>query len=78
MYYAERLAQRLFEINPTLDSTGRAGAVLDAAWPMVVKDCGVKSAQWSFWYDEDFPSDLVTAYAELQQSVNTDLVLVDQ
>jgi hypothetical protein len=78
MYYAERLAQRLFEINPGLDSTGRAGEVLDAAWPMVVKDCGVKSAQWSFWYDEDFPSDVVTAYAELQQSVNTNLVPVDK
>jgi hypothetical protein len=69
MIYAERLAQRLFDSDPTLDATGPAGAVLDAAWPLVVKDCGVKSAQWSFWYDEDFPSELVTAYADLQRSV---------
>ena len=69
MIYAERLAQRLFELDPALDATGPAAAVLDAAWPMVVQDCGVKSAQWSFWYDEDFPSDVVTAYADLQRLV---------
>ena len=68
MIYAERLAQRLFDSNPDLDATGTAGAVLDAAWPLVVQDCGVKSAQWSFWYDEDFPSEVVTAYADLQRS----------
>ena len=72
MIYAERLAQRLFELHPNLDATGPAGAVLDAAWPLVVRDCGVKSAQWSFWYDEDFPSDLVTAYASLQRLVSAD------
>jgi hypothetical protein len=76
--YAERLAQRLYEINAQLDSTGRAGAVLDAAWPLAVTDLGRKSAQWSFWYDEDFASDLVTAYAHLQQSVDTNLAAVDQ
>lgn len=71
MIYAERLAQRLFELDPNLDATGPAGAVLDAAWPLVVRDCGVKSAQWSFWYNEDFPSEIVTAYASLQRSVVT-------
>ena len=70
MIYTERLAHRLFEANPKLDATGSANAVLDAAWPLVVKDCGVKSAQWSFWYDEDFPSEVVTAYAELQRLVS--------
>jgi len=70
MIYSERLAQRLFELDPTLDATGAAGAVLDAAWPLVVQDCGVKSAQWSFWYDEDFPSEVVTAYAERQRLVS--------
>ena len=67
MIYAERLAQRLYEINPTLDASGPAGPVLDAAWPMVVRDLGIRSAQWSFWYDQDFPSELVTAYAALQR-----------
>lgn len=70
MIYAERVAQRLFELDPTLNASGRAGPVLDRAWPLVVQDCGVKSAQWSFWYDEDFPSEVVTAYAALQRSVS--------
>ncbi len=70
MIYAERVAQRLYELDSTLDATGSAGAVLDAAWPLVVQDCGVKSAQWSFWYDEDFPSEVVTAYAALQRVVS--------
>ncbi len=67
MNYAEDLAQRLFDANPQLDATGRAGAVIDAAWPLAVADLGRKSAQYRFWYDEDFPSDLVTAYAVLQK-----------
>ena len=70
MIYAERVAQRLYELDPTLDATGPAGAVLDAAWPLVVRDCGVKSAQWSFWYDEDFPSEVVTAYAARQRLIS--------
>jgi len=72
MIYTERLAQRLFDIDPTLDATGAAGAVLDRAWPLAVQDLGVKSAQWSFWYDEDFPSEVVTAYAERQRLVSAD------
>ena len=70
MIYAERLAQRLFERDPNLDATGTAGAVLDRAWPMVVRDLGIRSAQWSFWYDQDFPSELVTAYAALQREAS--------
>ena len=70
MIYAERLAQRLFELDPAIDATGPAGAVLDAAWPLAVQDLGVKSAQWSFWYDEDFPSEVVTVYAERQRLVS--------
>ena len=67
MNYAEDLAQRLFDTNPALDAGDHAGAVIDAAWPMAVADLGRKSAQYSFWYDEDFDSDLVTAYAGLQK-----------
>jgi hypothetical protein len=66
MNYVEDLAQRLFDANPRLDATGRAGAVINAAWPLAVADLGVKSARYSFWYDEDFPNDLVTAYSALQ------------
>jgi hypothetical protein len=36
MNYAEDLAQRLFDANSQLDATGRAGAVIDAAWPWLI------------------------------------------
>ena len=72
MIYAERLAQRVFEFDPRLDATGPAGAVLSAAWPLAVRDLGHRSAQCSFELDEDFPSELVTAYAALQRLVSTD------
>lgn len=65
MYYYEKLATKLFEMNPNLDSSGLADEVLDAAWPIVVEECGKKSARYMFNYDEDFPSDVVSAYAYL-------------
>lgn len=70
MIYAEQLAHRLYRLSPNLDSTGPANAVLNAAWPLAVKDLGIQSAQWSFWYDEDFASDVVTAYSGLQGTVS--------
>jgi len=67
-YYSEELAQRVYDQNPDLDASGRADAVLDAGWPIAVADLGKKSAQYKFAYDEDFPSDFVSAYAWLQQN----------
>jgi hypothetical protein len=66
MYYSEELARKVFAQNPNLDATGKADAVLDAGWPFAVADLGKKSAQYKFVYDEDFPSDFVSAYYELQ------------
>ena len=66
-YYSEELAQKVFEQNPNLDATGKADEVLDAAWPIAVKDLGEKSARYNFSYDEDFVSDLVSSYAGLQK-----------
>jgi hypothetical protein len=67
MYYSEELAQKVFDLNPNLDASGKADAVLDAGWPIAVKDLGAKSANSKFAYDEDFPSDFVSMYAQLQK-----------
>lgn len=67
-YYSEELAQKVFDQNPNLDASGKADAVLDAGWPFAVADLGKKSAQHKFVYDEDFPSDFVSAYSYLQQN----------
>jgi hypothetical protein len=71
MYYYEKLATKLFEMNPELNFTGKADEVLDAAWPLVVEDCGKKAARYMFNYDEDFPSDLVSAYAYMVKNTLT-------
>jgi len=67
MHYDEILAQKVFDQNPNLDASGRAEEVFKAGWPIAVQDLGKKRAQWMFGYDEDFPSEFVTAYAHLQK-----------
>ena len=62
--YAEDLAKQVFNANPNIKDEN---AVLDAAWPLVVKDLGNKRAMSMFNYDEDFPSDLVSVYGWLQK-----------
>ena len=66
-YYHEQLAQEVFDMNPDLNASGRAEEVLDAAWPLMVRDLGKKAAYGKLNYDEDFPSDFVSAYADLQK-----------
>ena len=66
-YYYEQLAQEVFDMNPNLDASGRAEEVLDAAYPLMVRDLGKKAAFGKLNYDEDFPSDFVSAYADLQK-----------
>ena len=66
-YYSEQLAQKVFDQNPNLDTNGKADAVLDAGWPLAVADLGKKRAQYEFGYNEDFPSDFVSAYSHLQK-----------
>ena len=65
--YAEQLAQKMFDMNPDFPTKGKADELINAAWPVAVKDLGKKRAQWEFGYDEDFISDFVTAYAWLQR-----------
>jgi hypothetical protein len=62
--YAEDLAKQVFNANPNIKDEN---AVLDAAWPIAVKDLGNKRARSVFNYDEDFPSDLVSVYGWLQK-----------
>jgi hypothetical protein len=67
-YYYEKLAQELFDMNPNLDTSGRADEVLNAAFPLIVRDLGSKKrANNLLNYDEDFPSDFVSAYGELKK-----------
>jgi len=68
-YYYERLAQEVFDQNPDLDTSGRDPEVLDAVFPLLVRDLGSKKrANNLLNYDEDFPSDFVSAYGELKRN----------
>lgn len=71
-YYYEQLAQKVFDENPNLSTKGRADDLFKAGWKYAVQDLGKKRAQWEFGYDEDFPSDFVSAYAELQRGEQLD------
>jgi hypothetical protein len=66
-YYYEKLADEVFALNPNLDTSGRADDVLNAAYPLMVRDLGQKGARYKLNYDEDFPSDFVSAYGELKK-----------
>jgi hypothetical protein len=65
--YAEDLAKQVFGANPNIKDEN---AILDAAWPIAVKDLGNKRAMSVFNYDEDFPSDLVSVYGWLQKGTS--------
>ena len=68
LYYYEKLADEVFALDPNLDTSGRADEVLNAAYPLMVRDLGKKGARYKLNYDEDFPSDFVSAYGELQRA----------
>jgi hypothetical protein len=68
-YYYERLAQEVFDENPNLDTSGRDPEVLNAVFPLLVRDLGSrKKANSLLNYDEDFAADFVSAYGELKRS----------
>jgi hypothetical protein len=73
-YYYEKLARKVFDENPNLDTSGRAEEVMDAGFKIAVVDLGKKQAQGLFGYDEDFPSDFVSAYSELKRGSNEESV----
>jgi hypothetical protein len=66
-YYYEKLAQKVFDENPSLDTSGRAEEVMNAGYKIAIVDLGKKQAQGLFGYDEDFPGDFVSAYSYLQK-----------
>jgi hypothetical protein len=67
VYYNEKLAQKVFDENPNLSTSGRADELLSAGFKIAVIDLGKKQAQGLFGYDEDFPSDFVSSYSYLQK-----------
>ncbi len=71
-YYNEKLAQKVFDENPNLSTSGRAEELLDAGFKIAVLDLGKKQAQGIFGYDEDFPSDFVSSYSYLQKQGQTE------
>lgn len=66
-YYNEQLAQKVFDENPNISTSGRAEELLSAGFKIAVLDLGKKQAQGLFGYDEDFPSDFVSSYGHLQK-----------
>jgi len=66
-YWYEELAQKVFDQNPELSTSGRADELLDAGYEIAAQEMGEKRARNLFAYDEDFAGDFVSAYAHLQQ-----------
>lgn len=76
-YYNEQLAQKVFDENPNLNTSGRAEEVMNAGFKIAVGDLGKKQAQGLFGYDEDFPSDFVSSYSYLQKQGQTEGIVGD-
>lgn len=72
-YYSEKLAQTIFDQNPNLSTEGRADELVDAGYAQAAQDLGRQRAGHIFNYDEDFPSDFVSAYSWLKKN-QTDLL----
>ena len=67
-YSYEEIAQQVYDENPDLPTSGRGDEFFNAAFPYVVQLFGSKKrANYMLNYDEDFPSDLISAYADLQR-----------
>ena len=57
-------AEDVFATNPNITAEND---VLDLGFEVVKKAQGLQAAKYYFWYDEDFPSDLINEYFWLQQ-----------
>jgi hypothetical protein len=67
-YSYEEIAQQVHDENPDLPTSGRGDEFFNAAFPYIVQLFGSKKrANYMLNYDEDFPSDLISAYADLQR-----------
>ena len=72
-YYNEQLAQKVFDENPDLDTSGRADDVVKAGFKIASAEMGRAKAQSLFGYDEDFKGDFVTSYGWLQSRQDQDV-----
>ena len=67
-YDYEKIAQQVFDDQPDLPTSGRGDEFFKAAFPYIVQLAGNKKrANYMLNYDEDFPSDLISAYSWLQK-----------
>jgi hypothetical protein len=57
-------ARDVFAINPNIT---QENDILALGFETVKKTQGLQAAKYYFWYDEDFPADLVSEYFWLQQ-----------
>ena len=63
------LAEQIFEVAPAVKTENE---LLDLGFERMRKEQGIKAARYSFWYDEDFPSDFVSEYFWLQRKAKVD------
>jgi hypothetical protein len=67
-YDYEKIAQQVFDEHPDLPTDGRGDEFFKVAFPYIVQLAGNKKrANYMLNYDEDFPSDLISAYSWLQK-----------
>ena len=62
--YHEKLAQKVFDLNPTFSTSGRADELVSAGYAAAKVDLGQR-ARGTFRSD-DFVSDFVSSYSYLQ------------
>jgi len=65
----EEIAQKVYDEHPDLPTSGRGDEFFSAAWPYILELAGGSKKRAHYWlnYDEDFPSDLISAYHDLQK-----------
>ena len=66
------LAQDIFEVEPDIASEKE---LLGVGFDKMKDQCGIKTARYLFWYDEDFPADFVSEYFWMQRQTR---IRVDQ
>jgi hypothetical protein len=66
-YY--EIAQKVYDEHPDLPVSGRGDEFFSAAWPYILELAGGSKKRANYWlnYDEDFPSDLISAFHDLQK-----------
>jgi hypothetical protein len=80
--YAVEIAKKVFEKNPCITNTTEMvdegtrkvirnmgeSVILADAWNFISAE-SVEKAKYLMWANEDFPSDLVSAYREMQKEM---------